>query len=215
MIIDIKCRSSSPFLPEYNVQLYKTNIGKELTESLKVIALAEEQRIFDTTSCPANWDQTMLTSRLWQYNLFDFDYPELVTLKNYIAEKYTEYVTALRYPIEKTYIHGWINVLHTDQKIGNHNHADAHCGAPAESAYVSGNICIRAENTRTYYASPFNVQVAAGINNDSGDMFLFPSYIIHRTDTNKAEESRISVAFDIITESVYNKANTTIFTPLN
>jgi hypothetical protein len=215
MIIDIKCKSSSPFLPEFCVHLDKVNIGSDLTAKLKDMALAEEKRIFETTTCPPHWDQTMLTSRLWDYNMFEFDYPALVDLKKIIAKQYEDYVTTLGYPVEKCYIHGWVNVLQPGQKIGPHNHADAHCGAPADTAYVSGNLCIQAENTKTYYSSPFNIQVAAGINNSPGDMYMFPSYIMHKTDVNGSTEPRVSLAFDIITEKVYNSVTTKIFVPLN
>ena len=55
----------------------------------------------------------------------------------------------------------------------------------------------------TYYKNPFN-DSKVGIYNIVGELILFPSHIIHWTDNNNDPEPRISIAFDIITDKVYN-----------
>ena len=186
-----------------------------MRQALKDLAFELEPKIIEKTTIPSNWDPDQLTSRLWGYNLFDFDYQVVRDLKDHIAAQYEDYVNELHFPIEKCYVHGWVNILRTGQRIGAHHHSDAHCNAPGESAYVSGNVCISAENTKTYYSSPYCQQNAAGLNNNPGDMFLFPSFIIHRTDKNESQEPRISYAFDIIVEKIYKEKNPEIFVPLN
>ena len=215
MLVNLNYDSKSPFLPPCSIPMFRTNIGVELTDELKNIALTEEQNIFNNTECAVDKDQTLLTARLWQYNLFDFNYPSIQILKEYIANQYQRYCGSIRAPTEKCYIHGWVNVLQPGQMITNHHHADAHCGAPRDTSYVSGNLSIQANATKTYYNNPFNPESSIGIDNEAGDMFLFPSFVVHSTDVNQDSEPRISLAFDIITESVYKSVNTTIFTQLN
>jgi ectoine hydroxylase-related dioxygenase (phytanoyl-CoA dioxygenase family) len=57
--------------------------------------------------------------------------------------------------------------------------------------------------------------MAAPIDNIPGEMILFPSYIVHWTDQNTSKTPRISIAFDIITEEVYNMIDNHNFRVLN
>ena len=120
-------------------------------------------------------------------------------------ESYVEYCNSIGAPVETVYANCWANIIrNTGRTISAHNHADAHIDAPLEYSYVSGNICVTAIDTKTYYANPFIQKISYGIKNMPGELILFPSWVVHWVDKNENDEARISIAFDIVTEEVYN-----------
>ena len=220
MLYRLEFDSRSFFLPKFSVDLYKIQIDKELTKRLAEIVLIEEPKILATTTKPGfEKDQNWLTGRMWQYSLFDWEYPEITQLKDLLVEHYKGYCIALgTTPSEKLYCHGWANIIRDDgRQITEHNHAHANTGGPGgdyvstvEDSYVSAHLNLQSENTKTIYRNPF-VEVRKGIPNVAGDLWYFPSYVDHMTTKNKASEPRISLAFDFITGPVYNKIGNKFF----
>ena len=203
-LVPLHFGSESPMLPSITIQLLRWNIGESLTKNILDLVVDKEIHILNTTTKPSTEnDPTWLTSRLWDYNLLDFE--ESHSIQKQIIDAYKTYMVAVGIPAERVvYIHAWANIIRNNgRNIYKHNHTSAHCEAPEEYSYVSGNICIQAEGTGTYYKSPFtNHQYR--IENIAGDMILFPSFIIHWTDVNESDTIRVSIAFDIMTEEVYN-----------
>lgn len=207
MFLTLDYPTSSPFLPSLQVNLFKKELSPTLTKRLGEIILLEEQNILNIPAVQnpnPEW-KDWLTQRLYYYNFLNFDYPEVKELKSIISDTYSEYMKAVGLVPPKTYIQCWANVIRNDGKnITPHTHINAHCNAPDDHSYLSGNICIQAEDTRTYYANPFVKEMFIGIQNNAGEMVLFPSYMLHWTDKNLSEKPRLSLAFDLITEEVYN-----------
>ena len=121
--------------------------------TLAFIVLRESERIlkqFPEEGANKNW----LTSKLWQYNLLDWDYPEIKQLKEFIREQYVSLMREIGREPEKTYIQCWANILNDPKRcIVPHHHADGHAvgNAPQSYSYLSGNICVETYNTHTYF----------------------------------------------------------------
>jgi hypothetical protein len=205
-IIKLEFPSNSFFVPAHTITCFLSRLDLELSKRLAEIVTKEEYNILINTVKPDFIeDPSWLTGRLWYYNFLDFDYPEIEEFKNFIKEEYLKFSKELGHTIpNKTYIHCWANVLRKDGRpIARHHHADGHAKIPQSYAYLSGNVSLQAENTHTYYENPFTDDYEK-IANVPGDLFLFPSSITHWTDKNESDNLRISLAFDIITEEVYN-----------
>ena len=197
--------------------MFQTNLGERLAKSLSEIVMTEKDNIIKNTKGHHDErDPEWLTARLWEYNFLDFDYPEVKELKEYIKTTFLEFSKQLGHEPGKVYIQCWANIIKNDGRIITpHEHANAHAQAPGAYAYLSGNICLQAENTQTYYRNPLLCDMYGGITNVPGDMILFPSYVIHWTDPNYSSLPRISIAFDLITEEVYNMLNNTNYRELS
>jgi hypothetical protein len=204
-LIDAGFVSRSVFIPQLDFKFYTHQLDDTLVTRLNDIVLEVKDDILQNTPMPGVGKPLgFLTSRLWHYNLFDYPHAELRELKLIIAQQYCAYVDAMQYPRETVYIQCWANLLKFGQHINWHHHSDAHANAPHEYAYMSGNLCIHADNTKTYYKNPCAETDIVGLDNVAGEMVLFPSFISHETDKNMNQTPRISIAFDIITEQVYH-----------
>lgn len=197
--------SKSDFLPNFSTVLHRSQFRDGLARSLAKIVLMEEYNILTSTKKPDfDTDTTWLTGRLWGYNFLDFDYPEVAEFKQFIKEQYLDFASKTNHQVpEQVYVQCWANILRKNgRRITPHDHAEAHSDAPQEYSYISGNVCVQTINTKTYYKNPFNA-LHEGIDNVVGELVLFPSHITHWTDSNPNDDLRISIAFDIITDSVY------------
>jgi hypothetical protein len=206
MINSLNYDSKSVFLPNIKIQYFSYNIPIDLTNQLIQVIEQEESNILATTNKPeSEKDPTWLTGRLWEYNLLKFTHHECIKeLQNHIRTAYIDYLNVLNIKPESCYIQCWANILRNDgRRITPHSHASAHAGIDPSYSYVSGNLTLRTNNTNTYYHNPFIHGDCIGINNIPGNIIVFPSYVIHHTDVNKSEQTRISIAFDIITKEVY------------
>jgi len=203
MKIHLMFDSKSDFLPKCAIPIFKTNFDDY--QSLTQLVLDKEQEILSNNKpFPENDDYDWLTNRLYSYNLFDYNTPVMNKFKKFIKQSYIEYCESLDITPKKIFATCWANVVRNNRTITPHDHADAHINAPLEYSYVSGNICLQAKNTNTYYASPYLSKQAVKISNFDGETILFPSWVKHWTDENKDINPRVSVAFDIVSEEVYN-----------
>ena len=197
-------------LPAFDIALHNSSIDSENLDQLIKIVIKEHPNIIAIKSKHDEDDPTWITGKLWAYNFLDFDYPCVRYLKKFIYEKYLEYAVFCNIDSSKpVYIQCWVNIINNDGRIITpHNHAEAHGGAPVEYSYISGNISLQTENTSTFFAHPIlNKKAYREIPNINGELILFPSFITHWTSPNLSDNPRITIAFDIITEEVYNMIN--------
>jgi len=205
MIRSLSFPSRSPFLPAFNIECFEEKLPDTLTKRLAEIILIEEPNILNSTQAHKDDpDPTWLTSRLWQYNLFDFDYPEVRELKDWIRTQYVSFLEQKDLTPQTVYAQCWANIVRGHRTIFKHNHATAHSDIPPEYSYLSGNISVAAEGTRTCYQNPLISQHVIGMVNVPGTLLIFPSYVNHWVDENRSPNPRLSIAFDLIPESTYN-----------
>jgi hypothetical protein len=205
-IYDLHYGSKSKYLPEVTIRCGKIKLDENTTSALAKIVLDQEPNIIkNVRSTDQDDDPTWLTGKLWSYNLIDFDYPEITILRNTIKEAYQNYSLSCGNEPETVYIQCWANIIRNNgRRIFQHNHAGAHANAPQDYCYISGNICVQVNDTNTFYENPFLKDNIIAVKNVNGDMFLFPSHMIHSSSYNKSEIPRITIAFDLITQEVYD-----------
>ena len=221
-----------PITPTTTVPCYRAQLAPELTEQLARAVMDEKPRILAATPVP-EWcrDPNSLTGRFSLYNLFHIDRPEFRALESAIATAYTDYMTSIGATVEPVYIRGWANAFTQGDRLVWHNHFEALRGVEgAVWAHISGNVSIQTYSTRTWYLSPFLGGVGhdafgsgyeypadvLAIENCPGDLFMFPSWLVHKTEPNRhPTQPRITIAYDIIPESVYaRKTGDTLFKQL-
>ena len=134
-----------------------------------------------------------------RYRFFDKNFwhrPIIQSLENEIKEHVLKYLgyQLLDIPNE-LYIQSWINVMRNDQSIDIHQHDYT------EHSFISGNICITTQDTKTHYVNPNNYftlnKQAHHSENKPGKITIFPSVLPHYTDEYKGDKERITIAFDI------------------
>jgi len=211
MVEFLEFASQSAMLPPISIPIHISQYDMMATKDLEQLILASEESILaipvPEENKLASWGSNYkerpdhwITSRLPFYNFLE----RVESFRNFVYESYLNYQNELDNPIYKVYAHGWVNIIRTNEHIVPHNHAAAHVNAPEETSYVSGNFCVRADDTSTNYRNPYIHNDWKSIPNNPGDLVLFPSFIFHNTSVNKVEQPRLSIAFDIITEEVYN-----------
>lgn len=223
MLQQFEYGTKSPVVPSFTINVHRSNFDAQKTAQLVEVVVNEEQYLLETykkwSNDPSDLPQydNFLTNRGKNYNLFDFSdkYPVLNDLKLFIREQYNDYCSNIGIPVEQAYIQCWGNIIRNDgNRIIKHEHSDANCGAPQEYANISGFISVQAENTNTYFQHPVLPKVSIPVKNVPSDNILFPSWMIHWTDKNPSTTPRISIAYDIITQYVYDNYNTENFRPL-
>ena len=132
-----------------------------------------------------------------QHNEKIFKMKHIVNLINVLKENIYDYSKILHEKIpENLWIQMWCNILREKQKIEIHQHSDS------ETSYLSGNLCLQANNTKTHYVNPqsyfatFNPDYSS--QNIKGNLTLFPSTLPHYTDRVKDKELRVTLAFDVL-----------------
>ena len=136
---------------------------------------------------------------LSRYRFFNNEFwhrPIIKSLENEIKEYVLKYLNyqLLEVPND-LYISAWINVMRKEQKIDIHQHDHT------EHSFISGNICVTTQNTKTHYINPFNYftlkKQAHHSDNLPGKVTIFPSTLPHYTDQYEGDKERITIAFDI------------------
>jgi len=205
MRFELEFPSKSAYLPAFTIPLNKTVFDSY--KELEKLVIEKENDILINKPYPENDGLDWITNRSYSYNLLDYheEYPVLLDFKKFIYDSYIEYCEFMGAPIQTVYANCWANIIRNNGRtISPHTHSDGHINAPLEYSYISGNICINAIDTKTYYANPFLPKQSYAINNIPGELILFPSWVLHWVDKNMNDTPRISIAFDIVTEEVYN-----------
>ena len=199
-LLNLVYESKSVLLPTVGIPIGLAFFNPITTIMMAKVIKEIEPKVL-SIECPL--DGTWMTSRLEYYNLLDYDYPQLRSLEKFIKDSYTEYMNGFNFPTTDIYCHAWINILRSGERITKHNHADAHTKLPTDYCYMSGNLCIQVTDTATRFESPYSGSFH-DINNHNGEMVLFPSFMNHETTKNNTDTPRYTIAFDIITEEMYN-----------
>lgn len=202
MLYNFSQERRTPFAPELKYFIAEAEISDPTDElkKLKTEILSKEKSIINSHEYVSDWGTRMgknsLTSRANNYNLLDFDNTKV--LRNSIVDMHTLYVQACgeKMESEKYYIQCWANVMRPKEKIYPHKHSgDSY-------SYISGHVCLQVEDTYTHYIHPFDDSQWKS-DNIVNKITLFPSFIVHYTDPVPSGQTRITVAFDIITEEAY------------
>jgi len=136
--------------------------------------------------------ESSVTSRFINYNLLEF--PETIFLKTIIRKNHDDFLKNLNITIDKNYyVQCWFNVLRKGEKITKHSHYPL---GRAEESFISGHFCVNALNTNTYYLDVGKTNEFP-VKNEIGQLSLFPSYLVHWSDTHPSNEPRITIAFDV------------------
>jgi hypothetical protein len=205
MIHNLRFDTASDLLPPFELPIYQCHLNPITTIMMEKV-IRDLEPVILAIDAPDNLRaNNWMTARLGYYNLLDYDFDQIRRLETFILESYKGFVKELQIPERKIYAHAWVNIVRRGEKITMHNHADAHAKVPDIHSYMSGNLCITAENTGTGFKSPYNSQSHI-IRNVPGECFLFPSFINHYTTENQSDNPRYTIAFDIITEEVYNQS---------
>ena len=202
MLYNFSQESKTPFAPGLKYFIAEAHVNDPNLELnlLKEEILSKEKEIINSTEFVSDWGTRMgkksLTSRANDYNLLNFNSTKV--LKDAISYFHSVYVESCGEKLESEnyYVQCWANVMRHREKIYPHKHS----GDPY--SYISGHVCLQVENTSTYYIHPFNDQVWSSVNLPN-KITLFPSFIMHYTDPVPKGQTRITVAFDIITEEAY------------
>lgn len=120
--------------------------------------------------------------------------PVIEELFNLLRTNYLTHLANLNYPRIKVWVHGWANVLRHDQWISRHNHMSH------ENAYLAATYYLTTNNTNLYMANPVNPKDEIAIKTEARKLVIFPSWLQHWSDACISEPTRISLAFDIVTE---------------
>jgi hypothetical protein len=189
------------FAPNYNYFIIENNISDKINinEILSNMLNIEKELIKGDKSINTINDTKQATS-INRYKFFNktiFTKKYMVQLINILRENIFNYSKILCEPIPKRlWVQMWCNILREKQKIEIHQHSDS------ETSYLSGNLCLQANNTKTHYVNPqsyfatFNPDYSS--QNIKGNLTLFPSTLPHYTDRVEDKELRVTLAFDVL-----------------
>lgn len=191
------------FAPKWSHPMWHDMIydEKELEEIKKVI-LVKEKELLNYYSDVTNDGGTglgpnSLTSKFSKFNIFKWKYDWVDKLRE----------SALNgiYNLEgsetldhKIYAQCWANVMRRGEQIKPHWHSSY------EYSYLGAHVTISANRTRTTYENPYNKFNIRSYENVPGALTIFPSYMVHWTDTHYGDSERITLAMDFLTEEGYN-----------
>ena len=194
----------SPFAPEWNYSLGESFIENIDFKEIEKISYKKEKEILKLPNTIRNLKvsdgytglgENSTTSRFDKYNVLKWNNPEIEKLKTAILEMHTKFLTLLQ--IEKPKIlfaQCWLNIMRKGQQIKPHIHSTS------PESYLGGHICIKCNNTSTYYINPIN-QInepeTYESKNETGKITLFQNCIPHYTDINNSDDERITIAFDL------------------
>tara|TARA_B100000035_G_scaffold88754_1_gene74710 strand:- start:113 stop:769 length:657 start_codon:yes stop_codon:yes gene_type:complete len=203
MLYNFSQEGRTIFAPSLNYVVAEVQVMDPESEFdlLKKEILSKESSIIDDNKFVSDWGTRMgknsLTSRANDYNLLDFKNTK--NLRESIKNFHELYLKIFQQELgtDKYYVQCWANVMREKEKIFPHRHSgDGY-------SYLSGNLCMEVADTSTYYIHPFTDEPWES-KNENGKMTMFPSFVKHYTDPVPAGQTRVTIAFDILTEEAYN-----------
>ena len=128
----------------------------------------------------------------YAYNVLQW--PGMEFLEDYIRQGYEEFTGIKGTPL---YVQCWVNILTTGQQITPHTHVNQDF---SKEDFVSGHLHVKInESSFNYYGNE-----KEPVMNKKGQITVFSPRLSHYTDP-VVDDERISVAFDIITEKLFNQ----------
>lgn len=120
--------------------------------------------------------------------------PVIEELFNLVRTNYLEFLLKLGYPRQKIYIHGWANVLRNDEWISRHSHFTN------SESYLACTYYLTTNKTSLYLENSLSGEFS-GISTEQRKIVFFPAWMPHWSDKVEGDTVRISLAFDLVTES--------------
>ena len=217
------------FAPTWNYAIYEGDIKNVNFKTLAKFILKKEKEILkrkkvdtvtdrgfgkgavrskplkDATDGYTGLGGQSITARHKDYNLLDWEHPDIPNLKKGILDAHARYLKELQIPLyPELYAQCWANVMRKGEHIKPHLHGiNAYC-------YLGGLIVVQADNTNTNYINPVNQVNEPEIHespNKTGKICLFPSYIPHYTDVHPSAKPRITIAFDLVVSKTIATSN--------
>ena len=190
--------NASPFFPTFSYNFWHTQLNKIDWFELRDWCLEKEKEIMKhppmSDSGTGLMDHT--TTREPLYNILKWG-DETKWLRDAIREEHASFTKELDIPDEKLYTKAWINVMRKGDKIKTHSHNNS------VYSYLSGHITVAANQTYTYYVSPYTGE-HYNMANEVGKFTLFPAWVPHGTTEVIDDEPRITIAMDIWNEKSFN-----------
>lgn len=146
-----------------------------------------------------------LTSRYYAFNVLTWPEPAAQALKRFLKAGYLEMLGLM--PLvrrERTYIQCWANTVRRGENIRIHNHGD-------RASYFSGNLSVQVEDPErsfTHFTMEREAEAACerySVPNLPGRLTIFPSWVYHYTDPWPHDAVRISIAFDIVNQEIFER----------
>ena len=165
------------FAPVYKYFMYQ---GEVDVKDIRDVILSKEEEVINSHEYKNDWNTGLG--------------------KDSIRNSHDNFVTTLNEDSweDKIYVQCWANVLRKGQAIKQHQHWNT------RYTYLGGHICLDNYDTHTYYINPYN-RKSIDTKNEKGHVYLFPNWVEHYTDTYEGDDSRVTIAFDIITQTVYDE----------
>lgn len=191
---------TSPFSPNYNYFIIEDTINDKVDiDKILNLMLEREKQLIKNGETSSSEDLHM-TIRYKFFNEDLFKEKHIIDLVNTIQNSVNKYCENLNEQVpEKLWIQMWCNILRKGQKIDIHQHDGS------EHSFLSGNLCVKSHNTHTHYINPHNYfltfQPEYSSKNESGLITIFPSLIPHYTDMVEGDNPRITISFDVMTET--------------
>jgi len=193
----------TPFSPNYNYFIFENDISNEIdiNEILNYMFDREKELLKDDKNIDkSDIEKKVMTIRYKFFNEKIFKTKHMINLINILKKNIYDYSEILHEKIpENLWIQMWCNILRKEQSIDIHQHDDS------EFSYLSGNLCLQSNNTKTHYINPQNYfkkfEPEYSSENKKGNLTIFPSAIPHCTDSVKDNDIRVTIAFDVLTEN--------------
>ena len=165
------------FAPVYKYFMYQ---GEVDVKDIRDVILSKEEEVINSHEYKNDWNTGLG--------------------KDSMRNSHDNFVTTLNEDSweDKIYVQCWANVLRKGQAIKQHQHWNT------RYTYLGGHICLDNYDTHTYYINPYN-RKSIDTKNEKGHVYLFPNWVEHYTDTYEGDDSRVTIAFDIITQTVYDE----------
>jgi hypothetical protein len=217
-IIEFKNNSKeSYFAPEYFYQMVENELNSEKFdysfEEIAKIILKKEielkekypyekiEKLIDKPNLDGYTNLgDSLTARYHFFNVFHWQEKDIQNLKKDIFYAYCHYMEYLKYKRPKIWIRAWANVMRKGQKMSVHMHSTN------EHSYLGGHVSVQCENTSTFYVNPIdqiNDVIVYEALNEIGKVAMFQQNIPHYTSVHTGDKERITIAFDLITDTQY------------
>jgi hypothetical protein len=206
----------SPFAPNYAWVMGETFIPNINFDKIKNFILEKEIEILNSTLPVDNvysvdgytgLGPNSLTSRYSRFNVFNWKNSDIQTIRKEIHKQYLNFIKTVEVKRSKVWIKCWANVLRNGEKINAHSHN------VSEYCYLGGHLCISTENTKTCYINIINQLNNPEVyesDNLPGKLTLFQNCIPHYTTEHTSDNERITIAFDLVLDELYQHYDETM-----